>query len=141
MATFNQLIKGARKDLKKYRKNTTKIPSQFRGLCREVKTMTPKKPNSALRKIAKVELFNTNFRKHEYGQKSNVKLKGNTLITYIGGEGHNLKEYSVVLIRKRNRKDLPGVRCEVIRGALDASGVSARRQGRSKYGAKKPEKK
>jgi small subunit ribosomal protein S12 len=141
MATFNQLIKGARKDLKKYRKNNIKMPCQFRGLCTEVKTMTPKKPNSALRKIVKIKLFNTNFRNREYGQRSDVKMGGNTLIAKVPGEGHNLKEYSVVLVRKQNTKDLPGVRFQVVRGALDCSGVSNRRQARSRYGAKKPDKK
>jgi small subunit ribosomal protein S12 len=141
MATFNQLIKGARKNLKKYRKHNIKMPCQMRGLCVEVKKMSPKKPNSANRSIAKVRLFNTNFRKHEYGQKSNVKMAGTTLIVKIGGEQHNLKEYSVVLFRSRNSKDLPGVRYEVVRGALDCSGVNARRQARSRYGSKKPEDK
>ena len=141
MATFNQLIKGARKNLKKYRKNNIKMPCQLRGLCVDVKTMTPKKPNSALRKIAKVKLFNTNFRKREYGQNSDVKMAGSTLIVKIPGEGHNLKEYSVVLFRSRNTKDLPGVRFEVVRGALDCAGVAGRKQARSRYGAKKPDDK
>ena len=140
MATYNQLSNGARKDLKKYRKNSVKMPCQLRGVCLEVKTMSPKKPNSACRKICKIKLSNTVFRKHTYGSKYNVKFPGSTMIAKIGGEGHNLKEFSVVLIRRRNSKDLPGVRAEVIRGKLDASGVSKRRQGRSRYGSKKPEK-
>ena len=139
MATFNQLIKGARKNLKKYRKQCIKSPPQMRGLCVEVKCMTPKKPNSAQRKIAKVKLFNTNFRNHAYGQKNNVKMAGKFLTVKIPGESHNLKEYSVVLFNKRNTKDLPGVRYIVIRGALDTNGVANRKQARSKYGAKKPE--
>lgn len=141
MATFNQLVKGARKNLKKYRKQCLKSPCQMRGLCCEVKNMTPKKPNSAQRKIVKVKLFNTNFRNHAYGQKNNVKMAGKTIIAKVPGEGHNLKEYSVVLFQKRNTKDLPGVRHIVIRGVLDTNGVANRKRGRSKYGTKKPEKK
>ena len=93
---------------------------QKRGVCTRVYTTTPKKPNSALRKVAKVRLTN-----------------GHEVISYIGGEGHNLQEHSVVLIRGGRVKDLPGFRYKVIRGGLDTSGVSDRRQGRSKYGAKR----
>jgi len=94
---------------------------QKRGVCSQVKTMSPKKPNSALRKIARVRLTN-----------------GMEVTAYIPGEGHNLQEHSVVLIRGGRVKDLPGVRYHIIRGALDAAGVSARRRGRSLYGAKAP---
>lgn len=141
MATFNQLVKGARKNLKKYRKNCIKTPCQLRGLCVEVKTMTPKKPNSALRKIAKVKLFNTCFRKHEYGETSKTTLKGKTLIAKIPGEGHNLKEFSVVLLYKSNVRDLPGIGHKIVRGTLDCAGVTNRKQARSRYGAKQPDKK
>ena len=103
----------------------SKVPAlagspQKRGVCTRVYTTTPKKPNSALRKVAKVRLTN-----------------GYEVISYIGGEGHNLQEHSVVLIRGGRVKDLPGFRYKVVRAALDASGVSGRRQARSKYGAKK----
>jgi len=94
---------------------------QKRGVCTQVKTITPKKPNSALRKIARVRLSN-----------------GYEVTAYIPGEGHNLQEHSVVLIRGGRVKDLPGVRYHIIRGTLDASGVKDRKQGRSKYGAKRP---
>ena len=94
---------------------------QKRGVCTIVRTMTPKKPNSALRKVARVRLTN-----------------GMEVTTYIPGEGHNLQEHSVVLIRGGRVKDLPGVRYHIIRGTLDTSGVTNRRQGRSKYGAKRP---
>ena len=93
---------------------------QRRGVCIQVRTMTPKKPNSALRKIARVRLTN-----------------GQEVTAYIGGEGHNLQEHSIVLVRGGRVKDLPGVRYKVIRGTLDTSGVSQRRQARSRYGAKK----
>lgn len=93
----------------------------MRGVCVQVRTMTPKKPNSALRKIARVRL-----------------TSGQEVTAYIGGEGHNLQEHSVVMIRGGRVKDLPGVRYHVVRGKLDTAGVSDRRQGRSKYGAKKP---
>ena len=96
---------------------------QRRGVCTRVYTTTPKKPNSALRKVAKVRLTN-----------------GFEVISYIGGEGHNLQEHSVVLIRGGRVKDLPGVRYHTVRGSLDASGVAKRRQSRSKYGAKRPKK-
>lgn len=122
MATVNQLVRKGRKD--KPVKNS--VPAlqgcpQRRGVCTRVYTTTPKKPNSALRKIARVRLTN-----------------GYEVASYIGGEGHNLQEHSVVLIRGGRVKDLPGVRYHTVRGALDASGVDTRRQGRSKYGAKKP---
>jgi small subunit ribosomal protein S12 len=94
---------------------------QKRGVCTRVSTTTPKKPNSALRKVARVRLTN-----------------GYEVTAYIGGEGHNLQEHSVVLIRGGRVKDLPGVRYHVVRGSLDTVGVAARRRGRSKYGAKKP---
>lgn len=122
MATINQLVRKGRK--RKPVKNT--VPAlqacpQKRGVCTRVYTTTPKKPNSALRKVARVRLTN-----------------GYEVTSYIGGEGHNLQEHSVVMIRGGRVKDLPGVRYHTIRGALDASGVEARRQGRSKYGAKRP---
>ncbi|MGQ0659200.1 MAG: 30S ribosomal protein S12 [Chromatiales bacterium] len=122
MATINQLV---RKPRRRQRVNS-KMPAlagcpQKRGVCTRVYTTTPKKPNSALRKVAKVRLTN-----------------GQEVITYIGGEGHNLQEHSVVLIRGGRVKDLPGVRYHTIRGTLDTSGVTDRRQGRSKYGAKRP---
>jgi len=122
MPTVNQLVRRPRK------KQTAKsaVPAlqscpQKRGVCTRVYTTTPKKPNSALRKVAKVRLTN-----------------GFEVITYIGGEGHNLQEHSVVLIRGGRVKDLPGVRYHTVRGSLDTSGVANRRQGRSKYGAKRP---
>lgn len=124
MATANQLIKRPRK--RRVYKNS--VPAlqgcpQKRGVCTRVYTTTPKKPNSALRKVARVRLTN-----------------GMEVTTYIGGEGHNLQEHSVVLIRGGRVKDLPGVRYHVVRGSLDTSGVDGRKQGRSKYGAKKPKK-
>ena len=122
MPTINQLVRKGRKPVKKKSKSPVldKCP-QKRGVCTQVKTMTPKKPNSALRKVARVRLTN-----------------GFEVTAYIGGEGHNLQEHSIVLIRGGRVKDLPGVRYHIIRGTLDASGVSERRQGRSKYGAKRP---
>ena len=122
MATVNQLIRGARK--KKYEK--TGVPAlkgspQKRGVCTRVYTTTPKKPNSALRKVCKVRL-----------------TSGYQVISYIGGEGHNLQEHSVVLIRGGRVKDLPGVRYHTVRGTLDTAGVDDRKQRRSKYGTKKP---
>jgi small subunit ribosomal protein S12 len=122
MATVNQLVRGVRQ--KKVSK--TNVPAleacpQRRGVCTRVYTTTPKKPNSALRKVARVRLTN-----------------GFEVTSYIGGEGHNLQEHSVILIRGGRVKDLPGVRYHTVRGTLDCSGVSDRRQGRSKYGAKKP---
>ena len=122
MTTINQLVRKPRK--KKVDKNT--VPAlegkpQKRGVCTRVYTTTPKKPNSALRKVARVRLTN-----------------GYEVTSYIGGEGHNLQEHSVVLIRGGRVKDLPGVRYHVIRGTLDCSGVNDRKHSRSKYGAKKP---
>ena len=122
MATVNQLVRKPRK--RKIIK--TDVPAlkgspQRRGVCTRVYTTTPKKPNSALRKVCKVKL-----------------TTGYEVISYIGGEGHNLQEHSVVLIRGGRVKDLPGVRYHTIRGTLDTSGVEDRKQRRSKYGAKKP---
>ena len=122
MATVNQLVRQPRVR----QKLKTNVPAlaecpQKRGVCVRVYTTTPKKPNSAMRKVARVRLTN-----------------GMEVTTYIGGEGHNLQEHSVVLIRGGRVKDLPGVRYHTVRGSLDTSGVSARRQGRSKYGAKRP---
>lgn len=122
MTTINQLVRKPRK--RKVEKS--KVPAleacpQRRGVCTRVYTTTPKKPNSALRKVARVRL-----------------TSGYEVSSYIGGEGHNLQEHSVVLIRGGRVKDLPGVRYHVVRGSLDTSGVEARRQGRSKYGAKRP---
>lgn len=98
------------------------LPSSFkRGVCLQVKTMTPKKPNSALRKVARVRLTN-----------------GMEVTAFIPGEGHSLQEHSIVLIRGGRRKDLPGIRYQVVRGILDTTGVEGRKQGRSRYGAKKP---
>lgn len=137
MPTINQLVRNGREKL---RKKTTAPALRFhlnslrakitrgrgspfkRGVCIQVRTMTPKKPNSALRKIARVRLSN-----------------GMEVTAYIPGEGHNLQEHSVVLIRGGRVKDLPGVRYHVVRGALDAQGVRDRKQGRSKYGAKAQE--
>ena len=122
MATVNQLIRKPRKR----RKLKTDVPAlkgspQKRGVCTRVYTTTPKKPNSALRKVCKVRL-----------------TSGFEVISYIGGEGHNLQEHSVVLIRGGRVKDLPGVRYHTVRGTLDTAGVDDRKQRRSKYGAKKP---
>jgi small subunit ribosomal protein S12 len=122
MATINQLVRKPRK--RKVAKNN--VPAleacpQKRGVCTRVYTTTPKKPNSALRKVARVRLTN-----------------GFEVTSYIGGEGHNLQEHSVVLIRGGRVKDLPGVRYHTVRGTLDMSGAESRRQGRSKYGAKRP---
>ena len=122
MPTINQLVRFGRKQ-KIYRSKSRaldKCPAK-RGVCLQVKTMTPKKPNSALRKIARVRLSN-----------------GREVTAYIPGEGHNLQEHSIVLVRGGRVRDLPGVRYHVIRGTLDAAGVEDRRQGRSKYGAKRP---
>ena len=122
MPTVNQLVRKPRK-LQKAKSKTPLLEGcpQKRGVCLQVKTVTPKKPNSALRKVARVRLSN-----------------GKEITAYIPGEGHNLQEHSVVLIRGGRVKDLPGVRYHTIRGTLDTSGVSDRRQGRSKYGAKRP---
>ena len=121
MPTVNQLIRKGRKDKPSKRKTPALAGApQKRGVCTRVSTTTPKKPNSALRKIARVRLTN-----------------GQEVTTYIPGEGHNLQEHSVVLARGGRVKDLPGVRYKVIRGALDTSGVGDRKQARSRYGAKK----
>jgi small subunit ribosomal protein S12 len=122
MPTVNQLVRNPRVPIKKKKKcpALTACP-QRRGVCLLVKTMTPKKPNSALRKVARVRLTN-----------------GREINAYIPGEGHNLQEHSMVLVRGGRVKDLPGVRYHIIRGALDCLGVDGRKQGRSKYGAKKP---
>jgi small subunit ribosomal protein S12 len=122
MPTVNQLVRKPRSA----KRPKSKVPAlenspQKRGVCTRVYTTTPKKPNSALRKVAKVRLTN-----------------GFEVIGYIGGEGHNLQEHSVVLIRGGRVKDLPGVRYHVVRGSLDTQGVKDRKQGRSKYGAKRP---
>jgi small subunit ribosomal protein S12 len=122
MPTINQLIKNPRKPLQKKKKSPALMNCpQRRGVCLLVKTMTPKKPNSALRKVARVRLTN-----------------GREVNAYIPGEGHNLQEHSMVLVRGGRVKDLPGVRYHIIRGTLDCLGVASRRRGRSKYGAKKP---
>ncbi|KYH31297.1 30S ribosomal protein S12 [Clostridium tepidiprofundi DSM 19306] len=125
MPTINQLVRKGRKTTpSKSTAPALKKCPQKRGVCTVVKTTTPKKPNSALRKIARVRLTN-----------------GFEVTAYIPGEGHNLQEHSVVLIRGGRVKDLPGVRYHIIRGALDAAGVNDRKQARSKYGTKKPKKK
>lgn len=121
MTTVNQLVRKPRKKII----TKSNVPAlagspQRRGVCKRVYTTTPKKPNSALRKVARVML-----------------TSGFEVSSYIGGEGHNLQEHSVVLIRGGRVKDLPGVRYHVVRGSLDTSGVSGRKQGRSKYGTKK----
>ncbi len=135
MPTINQLVRqGRTQSVKKSKspalgkrwntlksKSTNQNASQKRGVCTRVGTMTPKKPNSALRKYARVRLSN-----------------GYEVTAYIGGEGHNLQEHSTVMIRGGRVKDLPGVRYHIIRGTLDCAGIEARRQGRSQYGTKKP---
>ena len=136
MPTINQLVRRGRQDTKRKSKapalgvryNSLKLKSirdigspQKRGVCTQVKTVTPKKPNSALRKVARVRLTN-----------------GIEVTAYIGGVGHNLQEHSVVLIRGGRVKDLPGVRYHIVRGTLDTAGVAGRKQSRSKYGAKRP---
>ncbi|MCR4841010.1 MAG: 30S ribosomal protein S12 [Lachnospiraceae bacterium] len=135
MPTFNQLVRKGRKSLESkstapalqrsynslHKKAVKASSPQKRGVCTAVRTATPKKPNSALRKIARVRLSN-----------------GLEVTSYIPGEGHNLQEHSVVLIRGGRVKDLPGTRYHIIRGTLDTAGVSNRRQARSKYGAKRP---
>ena len=135
MPTINQLVRKSRKDIEKkstapalqkgfnslHKKATNASAPQKRGVCTSVKTVTPKKPNSALRKVARVKLTN-----------------GIEVSAYIPGEGHNLQEHSVVLIRGGRVKDLPGVRYHILRGTLDTAGVDKRMQARSKYGAKKP---
>ena len=138
MPTFNQLVKNGRKaaiyksnspalqrGLNTLENKATTLPSpQKRGVCTAVRTTTPKKPNSALRKVCRVRLTN-----------------GFEVTSYIGGEGHNLQEHSVVLVRGGRVKDLPGVRYHIVRGSLDLQGVKDRKQARSKYGAKKPKAK
>ena len=122
MPTINQLVRnGARSAVTKSKVPALQNCPQQRGVCTRVYTTTPKKPNSALRKVAKVRLTN-----------------GFEVISYIGGEGHNLQEHSVVLIRGGRVKDLPGVRYHIVRGSLDTQGVKDRKQARSKYGAKRP---
>ncbi len=122
MPTINQLVRHGRKvSVRKSKSRALASCPQRRGVCLQVKTQTPKKPNSALRKIARVRLTN-----------------GEEITAYIPGEGHNLQEHSMVLVRGGRVKDLPGVRYHIIRGALDSLGVDKRRQGRSKYGAKAP---
>ena len=125
MPTINQLVRKGRKDkVRKSKSRALQNCPQRRGVCVQVTTRTPKKPNSALRKVARVRLTN-----------------GEEVNAYIGGEGHNLQEHSVVLVRGGRVRDLPGVRYHLVRGALDSLGVDGRNQGRSKYGAKKPKKK
>lgn len=122
MPTLNQLVrKGRREITKKKKTRALQECPQKRGVCVRVYTTTPKKPNSALRKVARVRLTN-----------------GYEVTSYIPGEGHNLQEHSVVLIRGGRVKDLPGVRYHIIRGVMDSEGVQERRQGRSKYGTKRP---
>jgi len=139
MPTINQLVRSGRRKIKarkkslalhvgldslhRKRKETSKGAPFKQGVCLKVTTTTPKKPNSALRKIARVRLSN-----------------GMEVTAYIPGMGHNLQEHSIVLVKGGKTKDLPGVRYKVVRGVFDASGVEARRQGRSSYGAKKPKK-
>jgi len=121
MATINQLVRKPRRDIKR-KSNVPALEAcpQRRGVCTRVYTTTPKKPNSALRKVARVRLTN-----------------GFEVSSYIGGEGHNLQEHSIVLIRGGRVKDLPGVRYHIVRGSLDTAGVKDRKQSRSKYGTKK----
>lgn len=136
MPTINQLVRKGRQPKRKkskapalqytfnsFSQRRTRQPKgapQKRGVCQQVKTMTPKKPNSALRKVARVRLSN-----------------GREVTAYIGGEGHNLQEHSIVLVRGGRVRDLPGVRYHIVRGALDTLGVEGRKQGRSKYGTKR----
>lgn len=122
MPTINQLVRKSRRpQVKKSKVPAMESCPQKKGVCTRVYTTTPKKPNSALRKVARMKLTN-----------------GHEVISYIPGEGHNLQEHSVALIRGGRVKDLPGVRYHVIRGTQDTQGVQGRKQGRSKYGAKKP---
>src|SRR5471030_916556 len=122
MPTINQLVRNGRRRVRIKSKSPALEGNPFRrGVCVQVMTRTPKKPNSALRKVAKVRLSN-----------------GNEIIAYIPGEGHNLQEHSIVLVRGGRVKDLPGVRYHIVRGTLDTAGVDAMRQSRSKYGAKRP---
>ncbi|AFM05388.1 ribosomal protein S12, bacterial/organelle [Bernardetia litoralis DSM 6794] len=122
MPTIQQLVRKGRKEIiKKSKSPALDSCPQKRGVCTRVYTTTPKKPNSAMRKVSKVRLSN-----------------GIEVIAYIPGEGHNLQEHSIVLVRGGRVKDLPGVRYHIVRGALDTSGVQGRKQSRSKYGAKRP---
>jgi small subunit ribosomal protein S12 len=122
MPTINQLVRHGRQSKSKQKRNRAlEACPQRRGVCTQVTTRTPKKPNSALRKVARVRLTN-----------------GQEITAYIGGEGHNLQEHSVVLVRGGRVRDLPGVRYHVVRGTLDCLGIDKRRRGRSKYGAKRP---
>jgi small subunit ribosomal protein S12 len=122
MPTINQLVRKGRVKVREKKKNVALQRSpQRRGVCLLVKTVTPKKPNSALRKVARVRLSN-----------------GREVTAYIPGEDHNLQEHSIVLVRGGRVRDLPGVRYHIVRGALDCAGVEGRQQGRSKYGAKRP---
>lgn len=122
MATVNQLVRKGRRSVKRKSKSPALMSCPLRrGVCTRVYTVTPKKPNSALRKVCRVKLTN-----------------GYEVTAYIGGEGHNLQEHSVVVIRGGRVKDLPGVRYHVVRGSLDTAGVNNRKQGRSKYGTKRP---
>jgi small subunit ribosomal protein S12 len=122
MPTINQLVrKGRGRSVYRTKAPALRQNPQKRGVCLQVRTMTPKKPNSALRKIARVRLSN-----------------GEEVTAYIPGEGHNLQEHSIVLVRGGRVPDLPGVRYHIIRGTLDTAGVEDRKQGRSKYGAKRP---
>ena len=122
MPTIQQLVRKGRKTvITPSKSRALDACPQRRGVCTRVYTTTPKKPNSALRKVAKVRLTN-----------------GQEIIAYIGGEGHNLQEHSIVLVRGGRVKDLPGVRYHIVRGALDTAGVEDKKQGRSKYGTKKP---
>ena len=125
MPTIQQLVRKGRKSITNKSKSAAldSCP-QRRGVCIRVYTTTPKKPNSAMRKVARVRLTN-----------------GKEVNSYIGGEGHNLQEHSIVLVRGGRVKDLPGVRYHIVRGALDTAGVDDRKQGRSKYGVKRPKKK
>ena len=124
MPTIQQLVRKGRKTVITPSKSRAwDACPQRRGVCTRVYTTTPKKPNSALRKVAKVRLTN-----------------GQEIIAYIGGEGHNLQEHSIVLVRGGRVKDLPGVRYHIVRGALDTAGVEDKKQGRSKYGTKRPKK-
>ena len=122
MPTINQLVRQSRRDVeKKMKAPALKANPQKRGVCTRVYTTTPKKPNSALRKVARVRLTN-----------------GQEVTSYIPGVGHNLQEHSIVMIRGGRVKDLPGIRYHIIRGSLDTAGVTGRKQSRSKYGAKAP---
>jgi small subunit ribosomal protein S12 len=121
MPTINQLIRKPRQSPRaKSKSRDLQLSPQRRGVCTIVRTQTPKKPNSALRKVARVRLSN-----------------GKEITAYIGGEGHNLQEHSIVLVRGGRVRDLPGVRYHIVRGSLDCLGVEKRKQGRSKYGAKR----